>query len=96
MIDIGGGVPGITLQVDLNPDVDFCTYKLQYTVDISCSMAVDTDEDGLYDHLDIDSDNDGIPDNIEAQTTSGFIAKTNLDSMRRPYMSFLLLKTYKN
>ncbi|WP_141693141.1 tandem-95 repeat protein, partial [Thioclava sp. SK-1] len=36
--------------------------------------SVDTDSDGLADHLDIDSDNDGITDNVEAQTTAGYIA----------------------
>ncbi len=35
---------------------------------------VDTDSDGISDHLDIDSDNDGITDNVEAQTTAGYIA----------------------
>ncbi|SMY38319.1 GEVED domain-containing protein [Photobacterium andalusiense] len=34
---------------------------------------VNTDNDGIPDHLDLDSDNDGIPDNIEAQTTTGYI-----------------------
>ncbi|SMY18047.1 GEVED domain-containing protein [Photobacterium aquimaris] len=34
---------------------------------------VNTDGDGIPDHLDLDSDNDGIPDNIEAQTTTGYI-----------------------
>ena len=42
--------------------------------------AVDTDADGVFDHLDLDSDNDGIPDNIEAQTTIGFIAPTGTDT----------------
>lgn len=39
----------------------------------------DTDNDGIYNYLDLDSDNDGIPDNIEAQTTNGYIAP-NADS----------------
>lgn len=34
---------------------------------------VDTDNDGVPNHLDLDSDNDGITDNIEAQTTLDFI-----------------------
>ena len=34
----------------------------------------DTDNDSIFDHLDIDSDNDGITDNIEAQSTNGYIA----------------------
>ncbi len=36
--------------------------------------GIDTDGDGIFNHLDIDSDNDGITDNIEAQTTAGYIA----------------------
>ncbi|MGI9406963.1 MAG: DUF4347 domain-containing protein, partial [Hyphomicrobiaceae bacterium] len=34
----------------------------------------DTDNDGIFDHLDIDADNDGITDNVEAQSTDGYIA----------------------
>jgi len=37
-------------------------------------MDIDTDGDGIANHLDIDSDNDGITDNIEAQSTAGYIA----------------------
>ncbi|TDS17116.1 gliding motility-associated-like protein [Maribacter caenipelagi] len=37
--------------------------------------GIDSDNDGIEDHLDIDSDNDGIPDNVEAQTTSGYVAR---------------------
>ena len=33
---------------------------------------VDTDADGVENHLDLDSDNDGISDNREAQTTAGY------------------------
>jgi hypothetical protein len=43
-------------------------------------VEVDTDGDGINDHLDIDSDNDGIPDNIEAQSTAGYVAKSGVDS----------------
>ncbi|WP_305372398.1 L-type lectin domain-containing protein [Photobacterium leiognathi] len=39
--------------------------------------TVDTDKDGVDDHLDLDSDNDGIPDNVEAQTTAGYIPPNN-------------------
>ncbi|WP_347174382.1 T9SS type A sorting domain-containing protein [Polaribacter uvawellassae] len=34
---------------------------------------VDSDNDGIPNHLDIDADNDGIPDNIEGQSSSGYI-----------------------
>lgn len=41
---------------------------------------VDTDGDGIADHLDLDSDNDGITDNVEAQTTAGYVAPTGTDT----------------
>ncbi|AUC86112.1 hypothetical protein CW731_12835 [Polaribacter sp. ALD11] len=41
---------------------------------------LDTDNDGIPDHLDLDSDNDGIPDNIEAQSTAGYIKPIGTDS----------------
>ncbi len=37
-------------------------------------LPIDTDTDGIPNHLDIDVDNDGIPDNVEAQPTIGYIA----------------------
>ena len=42
--------------------------------------AVDTDNDGIPDYLDLDSDNDGIPDNVEAQTTGNYTAPKGTDS----------------
>ena len=77
VIGIGGGsTPGVTLKVDYTAAINFCTFALEYTVDISCSLAksLDTDLDGIPNYLDLDSDNDGIPDNIEAQTTQGYTA----------------------
>ncbi len=41
--------------------------------DANCT-PIDTDDDGIDNHLDLDSDNDGIPDNIEAQTTMDYVA----------------------
>ncbi|WP_300021928.1 gliding motility-associated C-terminal domain-containing protein [uncultured Maribacter sp.] len=35
----------------------------------SCPIYLDTDNDGVFDHLDLDSDNDGIPDITEAGGT---------------------------
>jgi len=43
-------------------------------------IEVDTDGDGVFDHLDIDSDNDGILDNIESQSTSGHVSKLGVDA----------------
>jgi len=86
VIDIGGGVPGITIQATTLSGVgNFCDENggqatadlaLEYTVNISCgnvTVVFDSDGDGIPNRLDLDSDNDGIPDNIEAQTTSGYI-----------------------
>ncbi|RVU85719.1 DUF11 domain-containing protein [Leucothrix sargassi] len=47
---------------------------------ISFSVPLDSDGDGFPDYLDLDSDDDGIPDNIEAQTTSGYIAPSGVES----------------
>ncbi|BAO55489.1 T9SS type B sorting domain-containing protein [Nonlabens marinus] len=40
----------------------------------------DFDGDGIIDQYDQDTDNDGIPDNVEAQSTTGYIAPTGVDS----------------
>ncbi|MHA6264409.1 DUF4347 domain-containing protein, partial [Arenibacterium sp. CAU 1754] len=48
----------------------------QLTVTVNQTFGIDSDGDGLADHLDIDKDNDGITDNVEAQTTAGYIAPT--------------------
>jgi len=42
----------------------------------------DTDGDGVPNFLDIDSDGDGIVDNIEAQSTSGYIPPSGIDTDR--------------
>ena len=90
VFDIGGGVPGITVQATTDTGVNnFCEnaggsagsdFALEYTVDINCVTAKDTDGDGVPDYLDLDADNDGIPDNIEAQSTTGYIPPTGIDS----------------
>ncbi|PWG04983.1 T9SS type A sorting domain-containing protein [Polaribacter aquimarinus] len=76
VIDIGSGTPGITILADASADVGVlggCTGAMRYTIQVSCSPALDTDNDGVPNYLDLDSDNDGIPDNIEAQSTIGYI-----------------------
>ncbi len=42
--------------------------------------ARDSDNDGVFDHLDLDSDNDGITDNVEAQATNAYIAPSGNDA----------------
>lgn len=41
------------------------------------SGNIDTDKDGIDNHVDLDSDNDGIPDNMEAQTTIAYNPPNN-------------------
>ena len=48
--------------------------ELTFSSSTEFDFAIDTDGDGLFDHLDIDSDNDGITDNVEAQSTANYIA----------------------
>ncbi|WP_152550765.1 beta strand repeat-containing protein, partial [Nonlabens ulvanivorans] len=50
-------------------DSDFCSLN----ADGVCSV-LDSDNDGIPNHLDLDSDGDGIPDNNEAQSTGDYTA----------------------
>ncbi|WP_282133667.1 Ig-like domain-containing protein [Cellulophaga baltica] len=43
-------------------------------------QGIDSDNDGIEDHLDIDSDNDGIPDNVEAQLTTSYTPRGTDDT----------------
>ena len=54
-------------------------YGASYSGGSTC-YSLDTDGDGIYNHLDLDSDDDGIPDNIEAQSTLGYTGPSNVDS----------------
>ncbi|MGB5983291.1 MAG: LamG-like jellyroll fold domain-containing protein, partial [Nonlabens sp.] len=79
IIDIGGGTPGIIVDVDASADVGLICGggepAMAYSFRLSCGApGLDSDNDGIADSKDLDSDNDGIPDNIEAQTTLGYIA----------------------
>ncbi|MCB1382271.1 MAG: tandem-95 repeat protein [Notoacmeibacter sp.] len=38
------------------------------------TTAIDTDNDGIQDYLDLDSDGDGIVDTVEARLTAGYVA----------------------
>jgi hypothetical protein len=46
----------------------------------AANTFVDSDGDGILDHLDIDDDNDGITSNVEAQGTADYIAPSGVDS----------------
>ncbi|WP_169711556.1 beta strand repeat-containing protein [Nonlabens spongiae] len=79
VIDVGGGTPGIIIDVDASADVGVICGgtepAMAYSLRISCGLpSLDSDNDGIPDSRDLDSDNDGIPDNIEAQSTLGYIA----------------------
>jgi hypothetical protein len=54
-------------------------YGASYNGGSTC-YSLDTDGDGIFNHLDLDSDNDGIPDNVEGQSTTGYTAPSNSDS----------------
>jgi len=60
---------------------DESTYLAIDAINFGLLSGVDTDGDGIADHLDIDSDNDGITDNIEAQTTAGYIAPSGVGAL---------------
>jgi len=48
---------------------------------LTVNKSVDTDEDGIANHLDIDSDNDGIPDVREGSTAAPLNADTDGDGI---------------
>ena len=76
----GDGVPNYKDPIDNGNNGD--SSNTDYTDSNSDGIpdVYDNDVDGVPNHLDLDSDNDGIPDNIEAQSTSGYIAPSGIDS----------------
>ena len=86
---ISGGDPaGITIEIDgttvyeYDPatDPNFGTQLVETFTVAEVETSLDSDGDGIADHLDLDSDNDGITDNVEAQTTADYVAPTGIDS----------------
>jgi hypothetical protein len=77
VIDIGAGVPGISFDATTPSQVDDLGtgFGVQFLFEISAMIqpTLDSDADGIADHLDIDSDNDGITDTVEAQATADYI-----------------------
>ncbi len=75
VINIGGGVPGITIRGSTQPDVDIITqcgtFGARYRLTISAISAYGLDEDGdlTANAYDLDSDNDTIADVVEAGLT---------------------------
>ena len=78
VIDIGSGVPGITIFGQTTAGVNnFGTCNgVDYQIDIDGSYStpctIDTDNDGFYNDLDVDSDGDGCADAIEASGNFGY------------------------
>lgn len=72
-------VDGVVV-VDSGPNPNFGTTVTETFDFVPTLQAVDSDGDGIYDHLDLDSDNDGITDNVEAQTTAGYVAPSGIDA----------------
>jgi uncharacterized repeat protein (TIGR01451 family) len=81
------GVVKITLTREIDT-LQFVSGKLNQTGSnntifmhqIKYCEALDEDEDGIQDSIDIDADNDGIPDNIEIQPTNGYIFPSGIDA----------------
>ncbi len=72
---------GSTATFDIRANTNLAIVTLDdFTVSQVLSGGIDSDQDGLFDHLDIDKDNDGITDNVEAQTTAGYIAPSGVGS----------------
>ncbi|MEL6521937.1 MAG: DUF4347 domain-containing protein [Pseudomonadota bacterium] len=63
-----------------NFQVTSTTPQLDSAFEIRLRPIVDSDSDGISDHLDLDSDDDGITDNLEAQTTAGYIPPAGNDA----------------
>ncbi|PTB30893.1 hypothetical protein DAT36_20030, partial [Photobacterium phosphoreum] len=51
--------------------------RVAVTSTVQTCLPLDSDNDGIPNHLDLDSDNDGIPDNIEAQSTANYVVPNN-------------------
>ena len=106
-----GNAPSNSVQVYINGAVDQVTITIakndgesaNATVQIYELMycaGINSDSDGIPNHLDIDADDDGIPDNVEAQPTIGYdapsgngtaMADTNNDGIDDNYGAGLLV-----
>ena len=95
----GGGAPsqrfssttGFSLPVSEGDEVEIRFVNIGWIGGFSFTLelpeerlALDTDGDGIYDHLDLDSDNDGISDLEESGATS---AQTGADANRDGHVS---------
>lgn len=86
VIDIGAGVPGISISGITTAGVNnfgSCNgvdYQLDIDTVFTTICTTDTDGDGLINSLDVDSDGDGCPDAIEA---SGNFEYNNLNGDRQ-------------
>ena len=85
VIDIGGGIPGVTVSGSTSAAVDDINglSGVDYRFDISgigVTVTNDADGDGIINRLDADSDNDGILDNVEAQSIGSYVAPSGIDA----------------
>ena len=97
-INVNGAVDNVTITIAKN-DGESANATVQIYELMYCS-GINSDSDGIPNHLDIDADDDGIPDNVEAQPTIGYdapsgngtaMADTNDDGIDDNYGTGLLV-----
>ena len=83
VIDIGGGVAGISVSGSTTGAVGsfngFVGVDYRFDID-GIGTSNDADGDGIINSLDVDSDNDGILDNVEAQAIGSYVAPSGIDA----------------
>ncbi|WP_298906888.1 Hint domain-containing protein [uncultured Aliiroseovarius sp.] len=72
-------IDGVTV-VDSGANPSFGSEAVHTFTVAETVVEVDTDGDGIFDHLDLDSDGDGIADNVEAQSSTGYVAPIGNDA----------------
>ena len=75
-VDSFADATGDGLNDAYDPDV-FGTTLLAGSIS---KFAIDNDDDGIANYINIDSDGDGITDDVEGQTSTGFVAPAGADT----------------
>jgi hypothetical protein len=97
-VNVNGAVNQVTIAIAKN-DGESANATVQIYELMYCA-SINSDTDGIPNHLDIDADDDGIPDNVEAQPTIGYdapsgngtaMADTNGDGIDDNYGTGLLV-----